>query len=289
MELRLQKLIVRLLEIAHVRNITIDNPIKINLESPNSTGNVIVVVAYREPSSYPLPFNVTWIVADPSSPFYKQALKRVAKDSSPATPDFRHAWVQLYNYIDIFEPPQYFDEVDAPTAPPATAEELLAHLADRSNPHHTTASQVDCLPISGGVLLGNVELPPPTLPNHAVTRNYVDNKFAILFPIVSASASSVITLENSLADVSSSLYELQLRLAMLEDSAKTKTFVHEQTVPATSWVVDHFFNSSNVVLTVWQDGEQVIPDRVAVAPNTVSVDFATPAVGRVVLVILRGN
>lgn len=71
-------------------------------------------------------------------------------------------------------------------------------------------------------------------------------------------------------------------------SAPLNTFIHEQSLPATTWTVDHNLNTSHVIAqVVGTDGKHVIPDEVQCNFNQTIVSFASEESGR--LVLMLGN
>lgn len=188
MELRLQKFIDQLISIADVRNLSPNNPIKLNLAHPNTSVETIVVVSYEEPFGYPLPYNVTWINADSNSIFYKTALKRTSKNPSEG---FNHSWQKLDNYMDVFEPEQYYDDQEDPDS---TAELLENHIQAKDNPHDVTVEQIGAINKRGDSMEGPLILPnSPTLEKEATNKKYVDR-------IISDVTSFLGTLQSTVAN-----------------------------------------------------------------------------------------
>ena len=114
------------LSIADKRNLAKENPVVVTIPVENAE-NIIVVVSHLEPNHVTLPFNVTWIVADPASPDYRRALRRV---SALAYGGYRNTWATLTTYQDILDEPQFYDrtatfqlgEVQTTGVQPATEE-----------------------------------------------------------------------------------------------------------------------------------------------------------------------
>src|SRR5690606_17411849 len=88
---------------------------------------MIVVVSWLEPNNVTLPFNVSWIVADPESSEFGNMLRRTSADPSLG---FRNTWVRLNTLQDMLAERQYWDlsnglvlgEVDVPQVGAATPE-----------------------------------------------------------------------------------------------------------------------------------------------------------------------
>lgn len=94
------------LSLADLRNLSVENPVVIRVNAPASIEEFQIVVAYKEPSFSILPYNVTWIVADPASANYKRAMRRV---TSLPFAGYRNTWEILTTVEDIFSVPQYYE------------------------------------------------------------------------------------------------------------------------------------------------------------------------------------
>jgi hypothetical protein len=113
------------ISIADKRNLAKENPIVVTIPQTNAE-EIITVVSFMEPNHVTLPFNVTWIVADPASSDYKRALRRV---SALPFGGRRNTWATLTVYQDILDEPQFYDrtatfslgEVETTGVLPATA------------------------------------------------------------------------------------------------------------------------------------------------------------------------
>lgn len=102
----LQGLIERSMETANKRNLAVENPITMMIEVTSSDSPFYIVVSYREPNHVTLPFNVTWIVADPTNLHYMKALRRA---SALPYESFRNTWVELRTYQDFLDELQFWD------------------------------------------------------------------------------------------------------------------------------------------------------------------------------------
>ena len=94
------------LQLADLRNLSVENPVVIRVKSPTTSDEFLIVVAHKEPSFSVLPYNVTWIVADPQSANYKRAMRRV---TSLPFAGYRNTWEILTVYEDIFVVDQYYE------------------------------------------------------------------------------------------------------------------------------------------------------------------------------------
>lgn len=121
---RLTSYVNQALAVADLRNLAVENPVALRYQLDNNEV-MIVVVAHLEPNNVTLPFNVSWINADPNSPRYLQVLRRVSADESA---EFRNTWQVVSTLDDMIAERQYWDtsngmllgEVDVPQVGAAT-------------------------------------------------------------------------------------------------------------------------------------------------------------------------
>jgi hypothetical protein len=115
MELALQEFIASVEKLSDLRNLDQFNPIFFQMEHPTSATRFTVVGSKVTPSYLGVPINVTWVVLDPTSPYFRQALK--LKDtlnpdtvtSLPKEADPLNAWWHVVRtYAEIFVDPQYY-------------------------------------------------------------------------------------------------------------------------------------------------------------------------------------
>lgn len=102
----LESFVEQSLALADLRNLSVENPVVLRVNAPASMEEFQIVVAHKEPSFSVLPYNVTWIVADPQSANYKRALRRVT--SLPFAP-YRNTWEILTVLEDIWAVAQYYE------------------------------------------------------------------------------------------------------------------------------------------------------------------------------------
>lgn len=122
----LPEFIRQAMALADYRNLAAENPVPVQLPLGNGE-NMIVVVAHLEPNNVTLPFNVSWIVADPASEDYMKVLRRV---SALPTVKYRNTWQEVDSYEALIAEPQYWDftsgfnvgEVDVPQLGAATVD-----------------------------------------------------------------------------------------------------------------------------------------------------------------------
>lgn len=107
MELRLQNFIKNCEEIAGLRDLDENNPIKIPITHPNLGLINVVVCSILEPETLVLPINVVWINLNPRSMDYRKALKRTSKQSST---NYSHTWTVLDKFSDVFDRQYYSSE-----------------------------------------------------------------------------------------------------------------------------------------------------------------------------------
>lgn len=110
MELRLQRFIDAIEVLSNMGDLNNETPIAMRHQDPATTLTTTFVCSQVEPTKMVLPVNVIWIVFDRNSIYYKQALKRISKESGSHA-GYEHSWELLYFYEDIFEP-QYYDPDD---------------------------------------------------------------------------------------------------------------------------------------------------------------------------------
>lgn len=281
MEKRLEKLIDRLLNVANIRNLNENNPIKISLENPNANDNTIIICSVVEPHNYPLPLNVTWINADPFSQNYKKALKRAAKIAQSGSA-YKHHWIILEKYIDVFVPPQYYEPVDSPDAI-ANAQEIITHMYDNNNPHHTDYNQVRALGIAGGTMQGPLYLADDPLETmEAATKRYIDQLATTLNSVINTEISARVNVENNLATLQNDYNLLYTDFTNYKTKVEQlKGFRFIQTTPSVIWNIPH--NLSTIYLncqTYDSNGEMIWPNKITITDNSnVQVVFSFPMAG----------
>jgi hypothetical protein len=253
MELRLQKFIDQAIGIADVRNLSPENPIELSITSPNSSQKTRVVVAVNEPWQYiALPVNVTWINYNPQDPYYKRALKRVSRTQSAT---YQHTWTLLNNYIDIFEPPQYYDAESGDVE-----SRLDAHIANLNNPHIVTPEQIEALPLTGGQMLGPILSRPATI-------NQFANEELIPRKVVDALQLSI---DQQIQQILQSI-----------SGGSVVPHIHNQSTPSNTWTIDHQFNSVDMMIQiVAADGEIVSPADISYSANNTVLTFVTAEAGK---------
>ena len=111
MELRLERLIDAVHFISNIDDLNDETPIVVRQQDPASGRVVAIACSIVEPTRMILPMNIVWICFDPNSRFYKQALKRVAKNPVQGYSEFEHGWELLYFYEDVFAD-QFYDPAD---------------------------------------------------------------------------------------------------------------------------------------------------------------------------------
>lgn len=108
MELRLQQLIANLEQVSNVRNLDSNNPIVVRISHPTNSKVSVIVCSTSEPNTLILPLNVIWFSFDPTSEYFRKALKRVSK--TPSSP-FQNTWSVITTYDEVFID-QYYDADD---------------------------------------------------------------------------------------------------------------------------------------------------------------------------------
>lgn len=122
----LSEFVARALALADYRNLARENPIPVQIPLLNGE-TLIVVVAELEPNNVTLPFNVSWIVANPDSVDHMKVLRRTTAEQSVR---YRNTWQEVTTYEDLISEAQFWDfssgfnlgEVDVPQVSAATVE-----------------------------------------------------------------------------------------------------------------------------------------------------------------------
>lgn len=282
MELKLQQLVDRLMKVAALRNLSDENPIKITLENPNTPGSTIIVVSVFEPWTYPLPFNVVWLCADPNSVDYRCPLKRRGKSPSALSPTRKHSWDKVTLFADVFHPAQYYDPNDE-TPDDILHAQFTAHMYDKGNPHAVTAQQATALPLSGGRLSGPLFLArSPLDPDEASRKSYIDSLLSVIRGDVVSVNSGVINLQVSMDGLATNIDDVDLRLTHYQNRPnQTYGYRFIQSTPNSLWMIEHNLNSAFAVVSVFDvTGELVFPDSVLrSSSNLLAVSFLTPVAG----------
>jgi len=117
MELRLQKFIDSLASLSDIRNLDPANPVFVNLEHPVSRNLVVTIASTTMPAYLGIPVHTIWVVLDPSSPYYGQALRfrgwvLPTVYMEALAQGFTNAWTVVQRYAEIFENDQYYESVD---------------------------------------------------------------------------------------------------------------------------------------------------------------------------------
>lgn len=120
MERKLQQLIRDVSVISDIKNRDPINPLIVHLE--NDGVSYPVLCALKEPIGMLFPFNGIWVVMDPTSKYYNQALKlKAATVQAQYVTDggFTFGWEVITRLADLFgEAPIYStDAVDGPVGP----------------------------------------------------------------------------------------------------------------------------------------------------------------------------
>lgn len=114
MEKRLQDFILSVQQLSDLRNLDVFNPITFQMEHPITATRYTIVGAKMEPSYLGLPINVTWVVLDPTDPYYLKALKlKTTIDletvtDKPQIIGINAWWHVVRTYEEIFADPQYY-------------------------------------------------------------------------------------------------------------------------------------------------------------------------------------
>lgn len=106
MDALLTQQIATLLRLAQLRGCNPVKPVTLQLyPDAESTKAFIVVVSFTEPTFSEIPYNVMWLNPRPTSPYYKQLLRRTSHVSDGA---FRGAWQQVTTVEQMYEIDQVY-------------------------------------------------------------------------------------------------------------------------------------------------------------------------------------
>lgn len=123
MELKLQQFIDSVATLADLNNMDEQNPVIFQMEKPLTSIRFTIAGSKVEVSSQLVPVNTTWVVLDPSSEYYMQALK--LKDTFdpdtvtniPPVSGTNLWWHVVRTYDEIFADPQYYLGLRGPQGP----------------------------------------------------------------------------------------------------------------------------------------------------------------------------
>ena len=170
MEKRLQDFILSVQQLSDLRNLDTFNPIVFQFEHPITATRYTVVGAKIEPSYLGLPINVTWVVLDPTDPYYMKALKLKATidpetlTDKPKVVGFDAWWHVVRTYDEIFNDPQYYvgvEGVPGPVGPTGPAGvDGIAGPVGPTGPAGTTVDPAAVMALLGQ-LSGTLEIQGP--------------------------------------------------------------------------------------------------------------------------------
>ena len=127
MELKLQQFIESVATLADLNNMDEQNPVIFQMEKPLTSIRFTIAGSKTEVSSQLVPVFTTWVVLDPSSEYYMQALK--LKDTFdpdtvtniPPVSGTNLWWHVVRTYDEIFADPQYYLGLRGPQGPQGPA------------------------------------------------------------------------------------------------------------------------------------------------------------------------
>jgi hypothetical protein len=103
----LSEFVDRSIRVADLRGLSDKNPVIQTIKSAGE--DYIIAISHVEVTHAVLPFNVLWIVSDPSSEDYRKVLRRTDKAESPP---YRNTWEEIADYEGMFTQVQYYDHYD---------------------------------------------------------------------------------------------------------------------------------------------------------------------------------
>lgn len=178
MEKRLQDFILSVQQLSDLRNLDTFNPIVFQMEHPITATRYTIVGAKIEPSYLGLPINVTWVVLDPTDPYYMKALKLKATINTETITDkpkvigFDAWWHVVRTYDEIFEDPQYYvgvEGVPGPVGP--TGPSGIDGPVGPTGPAGTTVDPAAVMALLGQ-LSGTLEIQGPASVQSQGTQQY---------------------------------------------------------------------------------------------------------------------
>ncbi len=244
------------LAIAVDNGLSNSRPITITVESSVDGIKTRIVCSYTEPHDLILPYNVTWIDGDPTSPDYKSAYKRSSK--SPAN-GLLNTWVEVLDYNTIFTPAQYYDGTDLPIveAQEAEVQTAIAHVGEN-------------------VLSGD--------PHKA--RFYIDLKINAVNNNIQESVNKSNYNYQLILDLMTAVDTLTEKVTVLEANAGVKSLVHYQESGEVTWLIPHNFGTQDVLCQIYDDNnDPILPSSMgAFDENSWIIHFDINISGKAVLV-----
>lgn len=99
----------RYINLTDLRNQEDYNPVMITLADPeDNTRELLMIASYHEPTFEHVPYNVLWLVSNPTSLHYQKLFRRV---SDAPSADFKYSWDPINAYSEIWTEDQYYDSV----------------------------------------------------------------------------------------------------------------------------------------------------------------------------------
>lgn len=222
--------------------------------------DVCIVVSHAEPTDLIFPLDGLWIVADPSSPRYKQMLKRSSKTASGSD---TYTWNQMTDF-DAAMAPQSWDDTDLPE--PVIISGVGGELSGPLVPHAGPYDENEVAPRS--------EL------TSEITK--LRSNFFTMYQNMN---NRVLNVDSRIRSAEVEISEMSNRLSAVEmqsNSIVSKTFIKDE--PSPVWYLNHNADTELVYVLVLTDhGEIVCPDVVGPAPedsrNSTKVVFGGPVSG----------
>jgi hypothetical protein len=81
-------------------NLSNDIVLLVKHRHPDYEQEFIFAISAVEPTKTFLPENVVWFCFNPSSPYYKKALRRIGENPSA---DFEHTWQELFHWEELWQ------------------------------------------------------------------------------------------------------------------------------------------------------------------------------------------
>jgi hypothetical protein len=272
----LQELKDSLLVVAQSRGLSNTDPVNLLYKNEDTAFEPIrFIVSYNEPYNDVAPLTVLWLVANPVSPNYLKLFRRTVRTPSSG---YNHTWGELADLSTVWNT-QIWD------TPEPSDIETQEHSDTVGNPHNTTAKQVGALGQEGGDLYGPLTLrdldvaPDDYADDEAVPRSWLDGA-------LNAVKSVNTSIQQAFTNIFAQIDNLRGRVEILELSLLgLRGHIFNKPVAAAVWNVNHNMNNSNIMISVYENDQVVLPAMVEIIDgDNVKIAFAEPVSGKAEIV-----
>lgn len=244
------------------KGLSFSKPVMVTIEASNGS-SVITVVSHDEPYKFNAPLNVFWLVSDPNSPNFLRLRKRSSRKKSA----YYHTWVDILSISDF-----YIQQVWDTQKPGSQLE--IEHRTTIGNPHGTTATDIDALPLAGGTMIGPLNLRASVTygPSEAIPKSVLDASLAQVNATTQVLSNSFSDVYNRLDLVDSAIETLsQIRVK----NGFTVAFNNQTEV-----TINHNLNQRVDASVYKPEGTKILPSAITrVSSNTLRIRFAREVTG----------